>query len=182
MTNRIARLLLLWTLTLASLPAQGDSLREANRLLRVSGTGEQFDAVTARQANNIIRHYSIIVRRNTDVSLPLRLRRAIASCYQEVYAWDNFAPGIATLLARTLDEHQLRLLIDFYQSRGLPPWEIDTFKQIIGLAEEFQRASADFIYRNSASCVERDAQLIQAFLRDHPDLSPLSAQAGLHGE
>lgn len=182
MTNRLARLLLLSSLALCSFPAQADTLREANRLLRVSGTGEHFNAVAVHQANNIIRHYSIIVRRNTDVALPPSLRRDIARCYQEVYAWDNFESGIASLLAHTLDLHQLQLLIDFYQSRGLPPWEIDSFKQIIGLAEEFQRVSADFIYRNSASCVEQDARLIKAYLQDHPDLRPLQAQTGQPGE
>ena len=162
--NRLATVLAC-LLALATPPLTADSLRDANRLLEASGTPENFRRLTARQADAIIRHYEVIVGSSADTALPRTIREAIAACYARVYHWDNFADGDARILASNLTPQQMRLLTDFYLSRGLPPYEIQAFKATIAMAGEIERASADFILANSDSCVEQDAQLILGYLR-----------------
>jgi len=152
-------------LSFTTAPLHADPLLDANRLLEASGTPENFERLTASQATAIIRHYEVIVGSSADTTLPRAIREAIAACYARVYRWENFADGVARILASTLSPHQMRLLTDFYLSRGLPPYEIDTFKATIALAGEIERASADFILANSGSCVEQDARLILGYLR-----------------
>lgn len=144
--------------------AQADSIDEANRLLRVTGTGKLFDSTAREQAREIIRTYSLIVSSSADRTLPRNVRDAIAECYSRNYAWENFADGIARILADHLSEKEMRLLIGFYQNRGLPPMEIETFRQTVSKGNAIAAASADFIFRNSTGCVDRDARLIKRFL------------------
>jgi len=152
-------------LSLAWGSAIGDeSLAEANRLLRVTGTEAWFEAATAKQAREIIRAYSLIVASSADRQLSVRVRRAIAECYSRNFAWENFADGIARILADHLSEKELRLLIDMYQNRGLPPMEIETFRQTVRKGEAITAASVEYIYRNSSGCVAEDARRIRRFL------------------
>ena len=72
--------------------------------------------------------------------------------------------GIAEIFAANLSEKELRLLIDFYSSRGLPPMDIETFKNTIAKANQIEQSSIEYIFNNSDSCVERDARLINNFL------------------
>lgn len=155
-------------------PLSADPLRDANRLLAASGTPENFQRLTARQTDAIIRHYQVIVGTSADTTLPLAIREAIAACYDRVYRWENFADGVARILTSKLSPLQMRLLTDFYLSRGLPPREIDTFKATIAMADEIERASADFILANSGSCVEHDARLILGYLRTQPTAAETS--------
>ncbi|MEX2468940.1 MAG: hypothetical protein WD396_04215, partial [Pseudohongiellaceae bacterium] len=152
-------------------PLHADPLVAANRLLDASGTAANFQRRTVLQANAIIRHYQVIVGSSADATLPRSIREAIAACYTRVYHWDNFADGVAHILASKLSPQQMRLLTDFYLSRGLPPYEIEAFKATIAMATEIERASADFILANSDSCVEQDAVLILRYLRTRPRAS-----------
>lgn len=150
---------------LLAAPAAGaDAVDDAVRLLRAADAGSRFTAQAERQARGIIRTYASIVNMSVDAVLPQRIRRAIAECYASVYAWENFAPGIARILADELSRRQLRLLTDFYRSRALPPAEIPTFRDAIARARRVERAAADYIYSNSVGCVERDARLIMDWL------------------
>lgn len=153
---------------LAGLPAAGEeeSIEEASRLLRVTGTGELFDSTTREQTREIIRTYSLIVASSADRSLPRRVRDAIAECYSRTYAWENFAEGIARILADHLSEKELRLLIGIYQNRGVPPMEIETFRQTVRKGDAIAAASAEYIYDNSTGCVDHDARLIKRFLAE----------------
>ena len=161
---------LLLALLLACLAAPAasaeDSLQHARQLLEASGTARHFQSLTRLQARAIIRHYEVIVASSTDHRLPGEIRAAISECYRQVYDWDNFKHGIARILASKLSPLQLQLLTDFYSSRGLPPQHIDTFKASIALADEIEAASAAYMFANSQSCVEHDARLIHAYLRN----------------
>lgn len=141
-----------------------DAIRDAKRLLQVTDTAGRFESMALQQTRDIIRTYASIVSMSVEVALPQQIKNHIAACYAEVYAWEQFQPGIAQILADNFSQKELRLLTDFYSNRGLPPMEIDTFKDIIARAEQIQRASADYIFANSASCVDRDARLIHDYL------------------
>ena len=144
--------------------ANADSIDAANRLLRVTDMGDRFESMALQQTRDIIRTYSSIVSMSAEVSLPVYLKRSIADCYAEVYAWDKFRPGIAQILAEVLNRKELLLLIDFYSSRSLPPREIPTFKAVIEKAEQIQLMTTDYIYDHASSCVDRDAELIFSYL------------------
>lgn len=144
--------------------AYADSIYDANRLLRVTDTGDRFESMALRQTRDIIRTYSSIVSMSAEVALPLDLKRTIAACYAEAYAWHKFRPGIAQILVEVLNQKELLLLIDFYSSRSLPPREIPAFKRVIRKADQIQQLSADYIYAHADSCVDRDAELIFSYL------------------
>ncbi|MEQ8953698.1 MAG: DUF2059 domain-containing protein [Gammaproteobacteria bacterium] len=144
--------------------AFADELRSANRLLAVTNMERQFEALTQRQTQNIIRTYDSIVATSTSATLPSSIKRLIAACYESAYAWDKFEPGIAQIFADNLTEKEMILLIDFYQSRGLPPGEIESFKATIAKADQIRRLSADYIFSHSVGCVEQDARLILDYL------------------
>lgn len=169
--GRLLTAVLTCVLSSALTPLHADPLDAANRLLDASGTAEHFQRRTALQTSAIIRHYQVIVGTSSDITLPRSIREAISECYAREYHWDNFADGIARILASKLSPRQMRLLTDFYLSRSLPPSEIDAFKATIAMATEIERASADFILANSGSCVEQDARLILHHLREHTGAS-----------
>ena len=129
--------------------------------------GKRFESTTLLQTRNIIRTYSIIVSRSADSSLPQQIKRAIAACYAEAYAWEKFEPGIAKILADKFSQKEMRLLIDFNSSRSLPPREIQNFKDAIAKGTQIERLSADYIFANSNGCVEHDAELILAYLNSN---------------
>lgn len=141
-----------------------DAVRDANRLLRVTSLGSRFELMTIDQTRKIIRTYTSIVNMSASAVLPQALKNSIAKCYAEVYAWEHFELGIAEIFAANLSEKELRLLIDFYSSRGLPPMDIETFKNTIAKANQIEQSSIEYIFNNSDSCVERDARLINNFL------------------
>ena len=143
---------------------QADPIGDAARLLRIARAGERFESVAQRQTRDILRSYSSIVSMEAAVSLPQSVKDSISACYADVYAWGKFEPGITRILAENLSQKQILLLIDFYQDLSLPPMEIQTFKDTIAKAPEIQRLSVDYIYKHSASCVDRDAVLIFDYL------------------
>lgn len=144
--------------------AKADAVDDATRLLQVTDTEGKFESVSQRQTRAIIRTYSSIVSTSTEVNLPQRLQQNIADCYARVYAWENFEPGIAQILADNLSQKEMRLLIDFYRNLGLPPMEIQAFKNTIDKADQIRQISTEYIYNNSSGCVEQDVELILDYL------------------
>lgn len=167
-----SRQTLMWSFLIAALFASqhsvGDSLRDANELLEVAHAGRQFENLAEQQAHSIVATYSSILEMALEVSLPSDLQSEIVTCYSETYRWENFSTGITQLLAQELSSEQLTLLINFYNSQGLPPSDIELFKDTIAMADHIAQLSGEFIYNNSSGCVERDARLIHEFLRTHP--------------
>lgn len=166
------RVLQLWKtcaaalILLAGLPgAQADKLDEAAYLLRISKAGDHFEARAHSQAQRLIYQYFVIVRRNTDYRLPANLQQRIAECYASEYRWENFAPGIARILAENLSEQELQLLIDFHSNLGMPPSAIELFKSTVAKAGLISEQSASYIFSTSPGCLERDVQLILEHLQ-----------------
>jgi hypothetical protein len=141
-------------------------IRDANRLLRVSNVASQFESMTLLQTRNIIRTYSSIVAMSADVELPQWIKKEIAACYEQAFAWKKFEDGIAQILLDNFSKDEMSLLTDFYRSEGLPPTEIPNFKAAIAKGEMIQQLSADYIYANSEGCAEHDIDLILGFLAD----------------
>lgn len=147
-----------------ALAQSNDSVRYAKRLLRVSGTAEQFESAAQQQTRAIIRTYLSIVNMSVDVKLPTHVTSSIAACYDAAYAWENFEDGVADIVSQQLTNREMLLLIDFYNDLGLPPSEIDTFKATLDKMSSIREFSASFIFDQSAGCVDRDAEIINGYL------------------
>ena len=141
-----------------------DSVRYAKRLLRVSGTAEQFESAAQQQTRAIIRTYLSIVNMSVDVKLPTHVTSRISACYDAAYAWENFEDGVAEIVSQQLADKEMLLLIDFYNDLGLPPSEIDTFKATLDKMTSIREFSANFIFDQSAGCVDQDAEIINGYL------------------
>ena len=152
-------------LLLASPSANPDEpFRDANRLLELTNTGEQFETVVVRQTKKIIRTYSSIVNMSKSVVLPTDIKEQIENCYARVYSWDKFSHGIAEILAEKLTLSEIKLLIEFYSDLGLPPREIGAFKSLLKKSQAIEKTSLQYIYENSESCVAEDTLLINQFI------------------
>lgn len=146
---------------LSGLPeVHADKLEEVEQLLHISNAGDRFEARANDQAKRLIYQYSVIVRRNTNYRLPGSLERRIAACYADQYRWENFAPGIARILAANLSDQELQILIDFHRNLGLPPSAIEVFRRTAAKADLISELSADYIFSQSRGCLEQDVQLI----------------------
>lgn len=143
-----------------------DELRDANRLLRASNVESQFETIAQQQTRNIIRRYNSIVVMSANVELPQWIKLQIDTCYREAFAWEKFEVGIAQILMENFNSNEIHLLINFHQSRGLPPMEIPNFKAALAKGEVIQKLVVDFISANSEGCVAHDAELILAYLAD----------------
>lgn len=137
-----------------------NKLDAAERLLRVANIGTRFESLAQQQAQQIIYNYAAIIQRSTDYRLPVMLERRIAECYRNVYQWKYFADGIAHIVASNFSSEELELLIDFHRNLGLPPNKIELFRETIRKAGTIREQSIDYIFTNSGSCVDRDAELI----------------------
>lgn len=137
-----------------------DSLSAAQHLLQVSDTRRHYETRTTQQTNAIIRSYSSIVSMAVDLDIPDSIKQHINNCYMEVYAWENFEHGLTQILADHLTLEELQLLAGFYDNLGLPPGDIQLFKDIIAKSSLIQEKSLEYMWSNSASCVEQDAALI----------------------
>ena len=98
------------------------------------------------------------------VELPNPIRAAIADCYKREYAWHKFERGFAVILSQHLSAVQIDLLIGFYRNQGIPPNQIQRFKNAIASAGAIAANSADLIYTTSPGCVQQDSQLIRRYL------------------
>ncbi len=153
-----------------------DEIRDANRLLRASNVASQFETRTQQQTRKIIRTYSSIVAMSADIELPQWLKKDIAACYEQAFAWENFEEGIAQILQENFSADEMQLLTDFYRSEGLPPAEIENFKAAIAKGNLIQQLSSDYIYAHTDGCAEHDIDLILGFLAD-PQIEPNTALA-----
>lgn len=102
----------------------------------------------------------------TGVELPNPIRAAIADCYAREYAWHKFERGFAAILSQHLSAVQIDLLIGFYRNQGIPPNQIQHFKDAIASASAIAASSADLIFTTSPGCVKQDAQLISRYLSE----------------
>lgn len=158
--------LVMMLLTLLAPGVNADSVRDAERLLHVADAEAKFEYRAQRQAQHIIQNYTIIVSRNTDYRLPAPVRQQIAACYRQAYRWENFATGIARILADNLSGEELELLIDFHRNLGLPPNKIQVFRDTVAKVGLIHEQSAAHIFSSSPGCVDRDAEIILQHLRD----------------
>ena len=157
-------IILIASFCFASSSASADAIRDANRLLRVTDLGSRFESMALNQSRMIIRTYASIVNMNASVSLPQSVKKSIAECYAEAYAWEQFEPGIAKIFADNLTRNEIALLIDFYNDLGHPPSEIVNFKNTLTKAEQIEFNSIEYIFNNSKGCLERDAEIINNYL------------------
>ena len=102
----------------------------------------------------------------TGVELPNLIRTAIKNCYAREYAWHKFKRGFAVILSQHLTAVQIDLLIAFYRNQGIPPNQIQHFKDAIASASAITANSADLIYATSLGCVKQDAQVINRYLSE----------------
>lgn len=137
-----------------------EKLQAAEQLLRAAQVGDRFESRAQQQAQQIIYNYGVIIRRNTEYRLPVVIERRIAECYRSTYRWELFEEGITRIVADTFSSEELELLIGFHNNLGLPPHKIELFRGTIGKASEIHQQSVDFIFSNSAGCVDKDAELI----------------------
>ena len=100
----------------------------------------------------------------TGLELPNLIRNAIANCYAREYAWHKFERGFAVILSQHLSAVQIDLLIGFYRNQGIPPNQIQRFKNAIASAGAIAVNSADLIYTTSPGCVQQDSRLITKYL------------------
>ena len=100
------------------------------------------------------------------VELPDLIRTAIANCYAREYAWHKFERGFAVILSQHLSAIQIDLLIGFYRNQGIPPNQIQHFKDAIASASAIAANSADLIYTTSPGCIQQDVQLISSYLSE----------------
>ncbi len=161
-------------LVLCSPGVSADPVRDAERLLRVADAQAKFEYRAQRQAQRIIHNYIVIVSRNTDYRLPVPVRQQIAACYSQAYRWENFAAGIARILADNLSGEELEVLIDFHRNLGLPPNKIQVFKDTVAKVGLIHEQSADYIFSSSPGCVDQDVEVILRHLREQDiTLQPL---------
>lgn len=143
-----------------------EQLIAAERLLQIAKVGDRFEIQAQQQAMQIIYNYSVIIHRNTDYRLPVLVERRIAECYQNTYQWEYFAEGIAHIVASNFSSEELDLLIDFHNNLGLPPNKIQLFRDTIEKAGAIHQQSIDYIFANSAGCVDQNAELIIQHLQN----------------
>ena len=144
--------------------SEADAIADAELLLRVSDTARHFQFAADKQTSDLLRVYSSIVAMSADVDLPAHVTAAIQQCYAHTYAWDNFSQGIAEILAQHLSTRELRLLTDFYRSRGLSPMDIDSFKVVISKAPGIEEQTAEYIFLSSSACVDKAASIISRYV------------------
>jgi hypothetical protein len=149
---------------LVSQYAVADKLSDAHRLLRITEIGEQFDITAKRQTSDILRTYSSIVVMSTDVTLPESLIQQISNCYSTTYTWKNFEPGIAQIFADNLSQLELRLLLDFFSDKSVPPTQIERFKNLRDKAGTIEQLAIDYMFSHSDGCDEQNVDLILAYL------------------
>ena len=102
----------------------------------------------------------------TGLELPNLIRAAIANCYAREYAWHKFERGFAVILSQHLSAVQIDLLIGFYRNQGIPPNQIQRFKNAIASASAIAANSAELIYTTSPGCVQQDVAINQQYLSE----------------
>ena len=151
----------LWS---AASGADSGQLQQAELLLKITSTGEHFNRQAAFQADAIVRTYASIVNTSTGIHLPILLQRRIADCFRTVYDWENFAPGIAEIVAQQLSGEELDLLVDFYRDRSVPPPQISAFRAGMEKAPAITELATDYIFRTASDCQQSSVRLIRRYV------------------
>ncbi len=159
-----ACLLLVFFLT--PIYTSADELDDAYRLLRITEVAREFEQATNQQTRNVIRTYASIVAMSTDRELPDSIKQQISNCYLETYAWEKFEPGIAAIFANNLSRAELKLMIDFFSDKSVPPPKIEQFKALIARADAIEQMAIDYMFSQTQGCDEQNVTLIMNFLSD----------------
>ena len=155
--------ILIW---LVPVNSHADKLDDAYRLLRITEVAREFEQATTQQTRNVIRTYSSIVAMSTDQELPDSIKQEISNCYLETYAWEKFEPGIAAIFADNLSRAELRLMIDFFSDKSVPPPMIGQFKALIARADAIEQLAIEYMFGQTEGCDEQNVNLILDFLSD----------------
>ena len=157
---------LTFTIWLLSANSHADNLDDAYRLLRITEVAREFEQATYQQTRNVIRTYSSIVAMSTDQELPDSIKQEISRCYLETYTWEKFEPGIAAIFADNLSTTELKLMIDFFSDKSVPPPMIEQFKTLIARADAIEQLAIDYMFSQTEGCDEQNVNLILKFLSD----------------
>lgn len=163
----ICRFAALYSLSLPAI-VLADASRDASTLIRLSNVRELFESTRERQTRSVIRTYASIVRTESGQLLPHRIREQIALCYAERYHWPLFEDGIVNILLTNLSETEIKLLLDFYRNRSVPPTEITAFRGIVAKGELIQSLSAEHIFNTTEGCIEQGTEAVLNFLTTQP--------------
>jgi hypothetical protein len=164
----ISLVLLLIGANSAPNPVMADASRDATELIELANISEQFELVRQQQTRTVIRTYASIVSTELGLELPADVKEAISLCYQQSYDWTNFEDGIVDILLENFTEKEMRLLLDFYRNRGLPPSKIDAFRDIVAKGELIQRLGAEHIFTVTDGCVDLGTKAVLTYLREKP--------------
>jgi|TARA_B110000879_G_scaffold31005_1_gene42351 hypothetical protein len=164
----ISLVLLLIGTNTAPNPAMADASRDATKLIELTNIGEQFELVRQQQTRTVIRTYASIVSTELGLELPAAVKEAISLCYEQNYDWANFEDGIVEILLENFTEKEMRLLLDFYRNKGLPPSKIDAFRDIVAKGELIQRLGAEHIFAVTVGCVDLGTEAVLTYLREKP--------------
>lgn len=154
--------------SLAPNQAVADASRDAAKLIKLTNISVQFELARQQQTRKIIRTYASIVSSESGYELPAAVKEAISLCYEQNYDWSNFEDGIVDILLENFSEKELGLLLDFYQNRGLPPTEIDAFRDIVAKGELIQTLGAQHIFAMTNGCVGQGTEAVLKYLREQP--------------
>ncbi|HAG72960.1 MAG TPA: hypothetical protein DCL66_12225 [Gammaproteobacteria bacterium] len=149
-------------------PAMADAGRDATKLIELTNISEQFELVRQQQTRTVIRTYASIVSTEHGLELPAAVKEAISLCYEQSYDWANFEDGIVDILLENFTEKEMQLLLDFYRNRGLPPSQIDAFRDIVAKGELIQRLGAEHIFTVTDGCVDLGTEAVLTYLREEP--------------
>jgi len=162
------RVIVLLALSIWLLPlnSHADKLGDAYRLLRITEVAKEFEQATDQQTRNVIRTYSSIIAMSADRELPESIKQQMSRCYKETYAWEKFEPGIAAIFADNLSNTELKLMIDFFSDKSVPPPMIGQFKELIARANAIEQLAIDYMFSQTEGCDEQNVNLILDFLSD----------------
>jgi len=152
------------TVLLFNPSAFADKARDVSRLLKVSRTEQQFEAAALAQTRDLLRTYQSIVYRQIQLNLPESLKRQIITCYNDVFNWKKFEPGIIRIMSNSYMDEEIETLTNYYRNRSVAPMHIETLRMAMSKSASIQQQSVDFIFKNSESCLDQDVELITAFV------------------
>jgi len=143
-----------------------DASSDAAKLIELTNISEQFERARQQQTRKVIRTYASLVFRESGRELPAAVKQAIARCYEQQYDWSNFEDGIIEILLENFSEKELGILLDFFRNRGIPPTEIDAFKNIVAKGELIQKLGAEYIFTMTNGCVTQGSEAVLKYLRE----------------
>jgi hypothetical protein len=143
-----------------------DASSDAAKLIELTNISEQFERARQKQTRKVIRTYASLVSHESGRELPAAIKKEIARCYEQQYDWSNFEDGIIEILLENFSEKELGILLDFYRNRGVPPTEIDAFKNIVTKGELIQKLGAEYIFTMTNGCVTQGTEAVLKYLRE----------------